>query len=155
MYKIIFLDIDGVLNVYCHNRDEYGCTFHKNLEDNLKLIIDNTNAKIVISSSWRDSGLEIMKEMWLFRNLAGEILDITPYDNEYRIRGNEIDEWLNNNKDLVSNYVIIDDDSDFLDYQKPFHIKTSDNITHSDYIDIGLGLTKECALKAIKMLNTV
>jgi len=61
--KIIFLDIDGVLNVCSMERDEYGSLFHKHFEDNLRWIIDQTDAKIVISSTWRFSGLEIMKEM--------------------------------------------------------------------------------------------
>lgn len=49
--KIIFLDIDGVLNVIGQGRDEYGQIFHKHFENNLKRIIDETDAKIVISSS--------------------------------------------------------------------------------------------------------
>lgn len=56
--KVIFLDIDGVLNVYCQGRDEYGCTFHKHFEDNLRWIIEETGAKIVISSTWRRDGLD-------------------------------------------------------------------------------------------------
>ena len=47
--KIIFLDIDGVLNVYCESRDKWGCTFHQHLVDNLGYIIEKTGAKIVIS----------------------------------------------------------------------------------------------------------
>ena len=38
--KVIFLDIDGVLNVYgspyCGKRDEFGDCFHKHFEENLK-----------------------------------------------------------------------------------------------------------------------
>lgn len=57
--KVIFLDIDGVLNLYCESstkysriasRDEYGCCFHQHLVDNLKRLIDETGAKIVIST---------------------------------------------------------------------------------------------------------
>lgn len=49
--KIIFLDIDGVLNVIPQGFDDFGGIFHKNFEDNLKHIIEETNAKIVISST--------------------------------------------------------------------------------------------------------
>ena len=69
--KIIFLDIDGVLNVYCESRDEYGCCFHSHLVENLRILIEQTGAKIVIISTWRFSGLEIIKEMWEKRNLPG------------------------------------------------------------------------------------
>jgi histidinol phosphatase-like enzyme len=75
--KVIFLDLDGVLNVYCEDRDEFGCTFHSNFVDNLKRIIEKTGAKIVISSSWRKDGLKFMLDLWKFRNLPGEIIDLT------------------------------------------------------------------------------
>ena len=61
--KIIFLDIDGVLNVIPQGRDEYGAIFHPEFVANLKHIIDKTGAKLVISSTWRMSGLKIMKEI--------------------------------------------------------------------------------------------
>jgi hypothetical protein len=155
--KVIFLDIDGVLNVYCQGRDEYGCTFHKHFEDNLKWIIEETEAKIVISSSWRLSGIVAMREMWEFRGLAGEIIDITPnltYGEGLLTstpRGEEIKAWLDLN--LVRRYCIIDDDSDMLTEQTPFFVQTSGNENHSDCVDIGYGLTKECAERVIEILN--
>jgi hypothetical protein len=76
--KIIFLDIDGVLAVMHKERDDYGSFFHEEFVTNLKSIIDQTDAKIVISSSWRHSGLKIIQEMWAKRNLPGEVIDSTP-----------------------------------------------------------------------------
>lgn len=76
--KVIFLDIDGVLAVNHRERDQYGSLFHPEFVDNLKRIIDETEAKIVCSSSWRKSGLAIIREMWDKRRLPGEILDVTP-----------------------------------------------------------------------------
>lgn len=149
--KIIFLDIDGVLNVYCQGRDKYGCLFHKHFEDNLKYIIMKTNAKIIISSSWRTAGLEKMRSMWHDRKLPGEIIDITPYD-ESRHRGKEIQMWLNNHS--ILKYVIIDDDTDILESQLSNFVKTSNNLDHIDCVDIGYGLTYECAKKAVKILNS-
>lgn len=150
MNKIIFLDIDGVLNVYCEERDEFGCIFHKHFEENLKWIIEETNAKIVISSTWRMSGLKVMQEMWKHRNLAGDIIDVTPF-SAFCVRGEEIQTWLDNNE--VLNYVIIDDDDDMLPTQKSNFVKTSNNQHHPDSIDIGYGLTKKCAEMAIQILN--
>lgn len=75
--KIIFLDIDGVLALMHQEHDEYGSLFHQQFVDNLKFIIDETQAKIVISSSWRKSGLVEMKNLWKHRNLPGEIIDTT------------------------------------------------------------------------------
>lgn len=78
--KVIFLDIDGVLNVYCESRDEFGCCFHKHFEDNLRYIIDNTNAKIVISSTWKADGLKTyiidQKELNIFYNRENKFINI-------------------------------------------------------------------------------
>jgi hypothetical protein len=117
--KVIFLDIDGVLNLNRKERDDYGQLFHDQFVENLDLIIKSTDAKIVISSTWRYSGLEIMKEMWTKRNLPGEVIDTTPciYEDKSMVRffngykeqhptpktfgvdiprGIEIDYWLSN-----------------------------------------------------------
>lgn len=164
--KIIFLDIDGVLNVYgspyCGDRDEFGDLFHKNFEENLKQIVEKTNCKIVISSSWRMSGLSEMQRMWNHRNLAGEIIDVTPdctqlvdegmsefYDEVER--GHEIQYWLDTNK--WDSYCIIDDDNDMLSSQKNNFVRTANNNEHIDHVE-GYGLTKECAERVIKILNS-
>jgi hypothetical protein len=162
MIKVIFLDIDGVLNVMSQERDEYGSLFHKHFEDNLRLIIEKTSAKIVISSTWRFDGLTKMKEMWKYRNLPGEVISTTP--NEVQVvnrgycefydlvkRGHEIQLWLEDNP--VDNYVILDDDTDMLESQMSNFVRCSDNQHHEDCVDIGYGLTRLCAEKAIGILN--
>ena len=162
--KIIFLDIDGVLNVIEQGYDEYGPIFHEHFQDNLKYIIEKTEAKIVISSSWRSDGIDKLINMWKHRNIAGEIIDITPqcYDivnfgkfefyDEVR-RGDEIQYWIENNIEYIHSYCIIDDDNDFLETQIENLVRTSNNFHHKDCIDIGYGLTMECARKAIDILN--
>jgi hypothetical protein len=158
------LDIDGVLNLIPQGFDEYGAIFHPHFVDNLKELIDATGAKIVVSSSWRWAGLTNMKEMWKDRKLPGEVVDITPYDfqlvrkgkfnhEDDIVRGDEIQDWLETNT-YVTNYVIIDDDEDFLEHQiKDHFVKTSENHDHFDKIDWGYGLTKECTRQAIEILN--
>lgn len=190
--KIIFLDIDGVLAV-CHGvRDCYGSLFHEEYTQNLKRIIDETEAKIVISSSWRKSSLTVMKEMWWDRNMPGEVIDVTPslylgkgvsFYNDYLEqhptpktfsysipRGSEIEYWLKNfagfqrinwskerqreylDKSDVKNYVILDDDSDFLYSQREHFVQCSLQ-SDTDAIE-GYGLTKSASDKAIKILNS-
>ncbi len=181
--KIIFLDIDGVLNVIPEGRDEYGSLFHDHLVENLKSIIEATNAKIVISSSWRKDGLTIMQEMWKKRELPGEVIDVTPslylqkggsiiFWNDklskhptqrihgYSVpRGSEIEYWLQNeahqNKeiDFVESYVILDDDTDMLLSQARKFVQCSGNIDDKDCVDAGYGLTEKCAIQAINILN--
>jgi hypothetical protein len=161
--SIIFLDIDGVLNVYSHDHDEFGSQFMPQFVDNLKRVIEETGAKIVISSTWRYAGLERMKEMWEKRNLPGEVIDITEdctyLHNEGLFewldqveRGHEVQYWLDGHPE-VERYVIFDDDDDFLDHQRGNFVRTANNINHPDCVDIGYGLTSECANRAIRILN--
>jgi hypothetical protein len=160
--KIIFLDIDGVLNVYGQGYDKFGQLFHKHFEDNLKWIIEETEAKIVISSTWRFAGLERMQEMWRERNLPGEVIDVTTDlalyqdsgENYERVeRGHEIQEWIDEHQTEVTHYLILDDDNDMLISQQGNFVRTSNNINHPDCIDIGYGLTKICAERGIRILN--
>jgi hypothetical protein len=167
--KIIFLDIDGVLNpVYYENalqkmwfhsggviksRDEHGQLFFSQNCDSLKKIIDSTKAKIVVSSAWRLKGEIAIKELWQGRNLSGEIIGITPTEQDvvdsgksefYDMvcRGMEIDYWIQKNN-FDGAYVIIDDTDDILDSQRDFFVQTNSNY----------GLTTIDADKAIKILN--
>ena len=157
--KIIFLDIDGVLNVIPQGRDKYGGIFHQHFVDNLRRIIDETGAKIVISSSWRSDGIETMRNMWKDRNLPGEVVDVTPHlrsklwEKEDLGRGDEIQWWLDRHPEITG-YVIVDDDYfDILPHQLPNLVRTSGNEHHPDCIDIGYGLTNECTANVIQVLN--
>lgn len=171
MSKIIFLDIDGVLNteVYitafwdicdklnlsrdeAHKlhvddfRDEYGAQFDPMAVRFLKYVCEKTDAKIVISSTWRQSGLEIMKKMWVDRKLPSEVIDITP-DHSRRTgttlqRGKEIAEWLSNHPEVES-YVIFNDDTDMEQEQMINFVNT----------DQQYGITYNDAEKAIEILN--
>lgn len=61
--KIIFLDFDGVMDTAYYDHilskeglpscDEYGAVFDPSCVMNLKHIIDQTGADIVVSSSWK------------------------------------------------------------------------------------------------------
>lgn len=156
--KVIFLDIDGVLNTEVWTRhvfkiigdktdtyksqwyrDEYGHIFDSMAVDMLEWLIEATGAKIVISSTWRMSGLRVMQTMWEMRDLPGEVIDITPKLNTPR--GEEIAEWLRENQ--VDSYVIIDDDADMLPEQLSNFVQT----------DCQYGLTLQKALDCVNILN--
>jgi predicted transcriptional regulator len=161
--RIIFLDIDGVLNtgIYATHffeickhfgltkkeakdwrhgmRDEFGSHFDPKPVQLLKWIIEETGAKIVISSTWRLSGLETMKLMWEMRDLPGEVIDITPYLNTNR--GEEIEALLKEND--VDSYVIIDDDTDMLPEQ----------LNNFVNVDSEYGITYKDAQQIINILN--
>ena len=159
--KIIFLDIDGVLNTCWWDRktpvDKYGYAFDPNAVANLRRIVEETGASIVISSSWKCMGLSQMEEMWDVRNLPGKIVGITPNSVSdellvnadidsielFHIRGEEIKEWLTKHGKNVSNYAIIDDMDYMLPEQQSHFVQTNPEV----------GITKEDAEKAIKIIN--
>jgi uncharacterized membrane protein len=76
-FNVIFLDIDGVVNLKPESFDEYWQCFHQPWVDNLARIVAATGAKIVVSSTWRFSGLSVIQEMWQKRGLPGEVIDVT------------------------------------------------------------------------------
>lgn len=135
MSYIIFLDIDGVLrptNEFIGS-DEYGKYFNSDCISAFSYLLENIDAKIVISSTWKASGLSVIKEMWTKRALPGFVIDITP--NEVDIvnsglteyydmvdRGMEIDQWIKDNN-YTGKYIILDDVIDFTEEQKKHLIK--------------------------------
>jgi hypothetical protein len=129
--KVIFLDIDGVLN--CRNRwmhlpmfDRY--TSSRLDPDCIQKIVDlaiKTESKIVISSAWRvlykwQDLLNILQKAG-FKDSIELIIDQTPKgsgggpDIRASHRGSEIDEWLSEHPEVVK-FVIFDDDEDMEPY---------------------------------------
>ena len=138
--KIIFLDIDGVLN-----SDEYFDKI-KNLNINgiendidvskivlLKKSLDETGAKIVLTSSWRyTKKAQELKQLLLS---YGIIVDCTPFiDNE---RGIEIKKWLQEHND-VQDFLILDDEI-FDSYDEKL-MKKLIKISDTNGINYGEGL---------------
>lgn len=128
--KIIFLDFDGVITWP-------GSRWNIDLEKVklLEQLIENTGAKIVVSSSWRHgtrNGEEFIKYRILNSShvpkqldenclFLKSIIDVT--DSNGSMRGDEIKRWVESHD--VENYVILDDDSDMLDEQL-FHFVQTD-----------------------------
>ena len=156
--KIIFLDIDGVLNsqkyfsensdrndeYYSHNND----LFQRKMLDidlskleRLLMIIKETNAKVVITSSWKrlDVFVRIANKL---QEMGIPIIGVT-VDNGIN-RGLGIKDYLA--KNMVKNYIILDDDT-FLDYDEELlnHL-----VKTSFYED---GLNEELTNIAILKLN--
>jgi methionine--tRNA ligase beta chain len=161
--KTIFLDIDGVLNVDYADKDQFGHIFRDEYVQNLKEVIEKTGAKIVISSTWKDKGIERMLALWKERNLPGEIIDVTPdcvdvceatdiiYYDQVK-RGHEIKLWLDRHPE-VNQYAILDDIQDFLDEQQDYFVNCSTGEPVKPW-KLGIpGLKEECKIKAINILN--
>ena len=152
--KIVFLDVDGVLNYIGCKSHTYGYYF---VEDNkiklLKEIIDRTEAQIVLSSSWRVERFDKYKftkpyKYKLYHKLVKKlneygltILSHTPVLHEWR--GKEIDQWLKSwEGEVIENFVILDDRYDMDPYMDKL-VQTS----------LSVGLTRETVEQAVKILN--
>lgn len=132
--KVIFLDIDGVLNTNdTFEKMDVDCVESILIDEfrveYLKKIVEKTDAKIVLSSSMR----------WRFRKVGNEVIAVTHHfapefikllkkyglalydilpiitleNGKKVLRQDEIKMWLSLNND-VENFVILDDESSFL-----------------------------------------
>ena len=137
--RIIFLDIDGVLNrlsTFEQQRTVHTSQGFAEIEPELvarfnKLLID-ADAHWVLISSWRHTERWRL-DMFQMGMDVKRLVDRTPH-LPGEIRGKEIDEWLTKHAN-VERYAIIDDDSDMLPWQGRHFFQT----------DYAKGLTAEVA----------
>lgn len=157
--KIIFLDIDGVLNsnIYINSlHGNFNCVdkvyqIDPKAVELLNKITDATGAFIVVSSTWRIGFIHNragLRGLLIKANITGKMLDITPVNNA--IRGDQIAEWLRDHKDLnknrldkeIKSFIILDDNSDMGKLKK--------RLVQTDH---WYGLQDSHVEKAIRMLN--
>lgn len=198
--KVIFLDIDGVLQPYDSKgrfeyRDKYGleslqkkltdelgrdyfqydeydvaacyCDWNKDAVNRIKRILDETGAKIVISSDWRNKKLPNkmkdflkiwnMEEYWLadncyyYNSLAENVIEFQKEIDYVNMRKQELNRcyfdsrsveilhYVNMNNNII-NYVAIDD-RNLCELPEGHFVKTYDFITEDE------------ANKVIELLN--
>lgn len=140
--KILFLDIDGVLNSREFNKRIGDCTsVSPKLIEKINRVIRETECKIVVSSTWRLYHNKI--ELYAFLSsygFNGEIIGYTPDLKGEKGRGQEINQWLSQNPQVTA-FAIVDDDS--FDISSDKLVKTSFDV----------GITDENANKLIEILN--
>lgn len=131
MKKILFLDIDGVLNTHDWNAEAGSGSIHRDKMELVNEIIKTTGTKIVISTAWRyvihRGEMNLAGFDWLLRShglMQNSLVGYTrldtmipantefngnpktwPMDNE---RGQQIVDWITINAPLAK-YVAIDD----------------------------------------------
>ena len=167
--KLIFLDFDGVLN----HQQWYTSEDYKKVNLNglsgdeweltefcpwsvglLNQLVDDTGAKVVVSSSWRKGRTEEdLMRLLDDVGFTGEVIGKTPYfwfgasqKIEYSKsvpRGCEIDAWLELNEQEDAKYIILDDDSDMLYWQRENYFR----------VDEYCGLTSNVVYRATQFLN--
>jgi hypothetical protein len=108
--KVIFLDIDGVLNCSkTPNPRKFPYVVDKRLLIRLQKLIDRTGAKVVLSSSWRLDPIGLFAA----KRWGVPFIDVSP-DKPKSPRCKEILNWLSEHP-RVTRYAIIDDEDDELD----------------------------------------
>lgn len=134
--NIIFLDIDGVLHTDASYL-KYNQMINIGSVRLINKIATDYNCKIVLSSTWRLNcdAIEINSYLALMGFSAGLLhTDFKTRDALPEHRGELIQEWLNNHKE-VEKYLIIDDDDDMLDSQKEnfIHVDSVEGFSVRDY----------------------
>lgn len=151
--KIIFLDIDGVLNSdeyfdKISNLDIQGIEQEIDIEKVklLKEAINETGAKVVLSSSWRYTRKgQQLKELLSNYEIY---VDSTPFiQNE---RGLEIKQWLSENQ-CIEDFVILDDE--LFDSYDDVLTKKLVKISNGNGYSCGKGLLPRDVNEIIKRLG--
>lgn len=139
--KILFLDIDGVLNrVGSHPKG-----LDSDKVEQLRWIAAGTGCQVVLSSTWRKSDHQRERVRIMLESINVGFAGATPVLDRLdrglwraKPRHEEIQEWLNQNPG-VSRFVILDDDPDMGPLAQ-FHVLT----------DGGEGLTAGKAREVVR-----
>ena len=139
--KVLFLDIDGVLNSRrsCVAFGKFPLSptpQDKPLLDLVALglirkIATAKDVRVVLSSTWRIlAKIDAMSEF-----LGFNIYRYTPILPS-GCRGDEIDVWLKANPFNITHYAIVDDDSDMLEHQQANFVLTNfdEGLSYKNYV---------------------
>lgn len=160
MRKIIFLDIDGVLNSVDYFEQTKGCKGYTEINPEkvklLKEIVERTGAELVLSSTWRclaKNNSEPEHPMYTYltdtlKEYGMKIIDHTPCIGQNRPK--EIKAWLDNQQDKDVRFVSLDDDFPEYEY-KEFGIGNC--LVRTSFYEKYGGLRQEHVEKAVEILN--
>lgn len=157
--KVIFLDVDGVLN-HDHTKETIeGFPFVSDEQlQLLKELVDCTGAKLVLSSTWRrgwyckdyisEPDASDRQDIRLFEALCKKLneygLDLLDYTDDFGPRGKEIKDWLTKwSGEAIESFIILDD-MDELE-MAPY----GDRLVQTSFCE---GLQETHIQKAIKLL---
>jgi hypothetical protein len=135
----IFLDIDGVLNSersmvaakvlrplqgYVSYTERHYTELDPVAINLLRLLVQETNSEIVISSSWRKlyDTLDFFKSIFMqFGWHGAPVVGMTPIVDS-GFRGQEIQQYIDSNDFFTGPHIIFDDDRDFFEHQPLIHV---------------------------------
>lgn len=148
--KIIFLDIDGVLNsiefwarhIAAGGRGGYDGIDHVAVS-RLNRLVEASGARVVLSSAWRKGGVESAQQALRAKGATWTIHATTPV-LESGDRFLEIWTYIAHSRGYVTNFVILDDELVIdLDVADPWLVQT----------DRRVGLTDEDVERALAILG--
>lgn len=151
LLKVIFLDLDGVLNTddFLHQCIHTDDGIDPKLITILNRIIKDTNTKIVISSDWRHGKTMAQLQAILDKfGFVGDIVGMT--DDNDKSRWSQIVDWMDNIE--VDDFVILDD-MDVMSHvvNMPTFKRLADK--HFFRTNKDIGLTDEIADRIIMHMN--
>lgn len=166
--KILFLDIDGVLNseayilskeyiaeckslgIVPEGREVMDKAHHLHIDHAavklVNILVERSGAKVVLSSTWRlKYSLAELNLMFQKRGATFQIDDVTPAKMSWRPRGMDVAEYLSSLKrdGVTPEAFVILDDIDEFSRLKDYFVQTSDDT----------GLTQENVDQALKILG--
>ena len=152
--NVLFLDIDGVLNCSESKSECLGYTGIDNIRiKRLKRIIEETNAKIILISTWKEQwhkelfnkGLQDELANYLDRKFKRERLSVLDKTTDINgSRGKGILQAIS--KYSIKNFIILDDE--FFDYEE---LKLLPHLIKTEYLNGGR--TEEITNKAVNLLK--
>ncbi len=117
--KIIFLDIDGVMNnVGTRPKNARGLIDYLDARNVAALneVVRATGAVVVVSSTWRlSTPFAELQASFAGAGCVAELIDVTP-DLDSGARGREVAAWLAAQSEPPARFVVLDDEFDMPDF---------------------------------------
>ena len=149
--KILFLDVDGVLNNLNLLEKSGWMAVGENQVDHLKIIIDLTGAEIVLSSTWRlhPDHNHVLRNILSKKGM--EIIGETDNFGQFDLRAKEINSWLDEHPE-VQKFAILDDNFCAAFWEG---IEEKVDLQHSFFqTEFNVGLNEEIRDQIIAHLNS-
>jgi hypothetical protein len=156
--KIIFSDIDGVLNCRkTSNPRALPYVVDEKLLARFRKLLDRSGASVVLTSTWRYDPAGIFSA----KRYGIPFIDVVP-DRPQQPRCEEILEWLENHPE-VTRYLVIDDEDDELDRLPLFQPSSRTGLTEeivegaADYLNGKTDKDMRCSgiVRAVQNLHSI
>ena len=156
--KVIFLDIDGVLNCRkTSNPRDLPYVVDEHLLARFRKLLDQTGASAVLSSTWRYDPAGIFSA----KRYGIPFIDVTP-DRPHQPRCKEVLEWLGSHPE-VTRFLVLDDEDDGLDGLPLFQPSSRTGLTEeivkgaADYLNGETDKDMRCSrlVRAVQNLHSI